>query len=202
MITVLHLYYGRHPLWTSSSVNAVCSDRRTDCVTVTICQHRSTVVWVDCAKMTCCIGFFFSFLSIYMLLYKQRGLWRRVMRDVGAKTQSTLFENHKGLGLKLIFVSIKFFKILICEILNQLLLSVIVKKLNISLCIEDEVFRVPTNSFIEKWRPWKCLNLYILCKNRNLSSFDISFTKHSNICVSICLWAAVKPASSQCCNSN
>ena len=72
------------------------------------------------------------------------------MRDVGAKTQSTLFENHKGLGLKLIFVSIKFFKILICEILNQLLLSVIVKKLNISLCIEDEVFRVPTNSFIEK----------------------------------------------------
>ncbi len=37
--------------------------------------------WVDCAKMTCCIGFFFFlFSSIYMLLYKQRGLWRRVMK--------------------------------------------------------------------------------------------------------------------------
>lgn len=56
--------------------------RRANCVTVTICQHRSTVVWVDCAKMTCCIGFSFLFisLSIYMLLYKQRGLWRRVMK--------------------------------------------------------------------------------------------------------------------------
>lgn len=103
------------------------------CVKVTICQHRSTVVWVDCAKMTCCIGFFFFFffvsLSIYMLLYKQRGLWTRVIWNVGARTQSTLFENHKGLGLKLIFVSIKFFKILICEILNQLSSSVIEMKL-------------------------------------------------------------------------
>lgn len=56
--------------------------QRANCLRVTICQHRSTVVWDDCAKMTCCIGFFFLFfsLSIYMLLYKQRGLWRRVMK--------------------------------------------------------------------------------------------------------------------------
>lgn len=80
MITVLHLYYGQNPLWMSSSVNTFLHRRRAKRVKVMICQHRSTVVWVDCAKTTCCIGFFFFSLSIYMLLYKQRGLWRRIMK--------------------------------------------------------------------------------------------------------------------------
>lgn len=80
MITVLHLCYGQNPLWTSSSVNAFLHRWRAKRVKAMICQHRSTVVWVDCAKTTCCIGFFFFSLSIYMLLYKQRGLWRRIMK--------------------------------------------------------------------------------------------------------------------------
>lgn len=81
--------------------------------------------------------FFFSFLWVYTCCCISKEGFGEESWNVGAKTQSTLFENHKGLGLKLIFVSIKFFKILICEILNQLLLSVIVMKLNfsISCCI-------------------------------------------------------------------
>lgn len=56
-----------------------------------ICQHRSTYVWVDCAKMTCCI-FHFPFLWVYTCCcISKRGLWRS-RENVGAKTQSTLFE--------------------------------------------------------------------------------------------------------------
>lgn len=57
----------KNPLWMSSSVSTVSSSREHNCVKVKRCQRRRTVVWVDCAKIACCIGFFF-FLSIYMLL--------------------------------------------------------------------------------------------------------------------------------------
>lgn len=66
MITVLQL-------WSKTIVNefitkCIFLQWRAKCLEEMKCQHRSTIVWVDSAKMTCCKGFFFSFLTIYMLL--------------------------------------------------------------------------------------------------------------------------------------
>lgn len=102
VISVLHLYYSLAPLWMSCAVKTLCSNGKQ---IESKCQHRSTVVRVDCAKMTCCIGF--SFFWIYTCCCISKEGFGKESWNVGAKTQSTLFENHKGLGLKLIFVSIK-----------------------------------------------------------------------------------------------
>lgn len=73
-----------------------------------------------------------------------------------AHKHSTLFENYKGLGLKFIFVSIKFFQILICEILNLLLVSVIAHSVGF-LC--HEMFLPCTNS---KWKDRKYFTLFVV----------------------------------------
>lgn len=71
LFTRLHDYCITPVLRWKSVVNDFISKHvllqwRAKCVRVTICQHRSTVVWVDCAKMTCCIGFFSFLFSKYI----------------------------------------------------------------------------------------------------------------------------------------
>lgn len=187
--------------------------QRANCLKVMKCQHRNTIVWVDCAKMTCCIGFFFSFLWVYTCCCISKEGFGEESWNVGAKTQSTLFENHKGLGLKLIFVSIKFFKILICEILNRLLLSVIMMKnlivvlwciRNIGLYLDvffphqvDEIsIFSPQNCSLEALQrscscapfPEMILNETLLCLIELSLSFSISAQwtfQYSNICLQL-----------------
>lgn len=57
-------------------------------------------VRVDCAKMICLYRFFFFFPSVYTCCCISKEGFGGQSWNVGAKTQSTLFENHKGLGLR------------------------------------------------------------------------------------------------------
>lgn len=98
MITVFPS--GQNPSWMSFS------ERYFDPMEsklVIICQHRITMYELIVPKWSVCIGFFFSlflFPSVYTCCCISKEGFGGQSWNVGAKTQSTLFENHKGLGLR------------------------------------------------------------------------------------------------------
>lgn len=134
MITVLRLYYGQHPLWLSTTHFAPLESKLFESNDMPA-QEYHCMSWLCQNDLLYRVYFLFLLVCTCCCISKEG--FGEESWNVGAKTQSTLFENHKGLRLKLTFVSIKFFKILICEILNRLLLSIVVMKLKFSCCIED-----------------------------------------------------------------
>lgn len=93
------------PLWSKSIVNEFISERYFDPMEsklVIICQHRITMYELIVPKWSVCIGFFplFLFPSVYTCCCISKEGFGGQSWNVGAKTQSTLFENHKGLGLR------------------------------------------------------------------------------------------------------
>lgn len=95
------------PLWSKSIVNEFISERYFDPMEsklVIICQHRITMYELIVPKWSVCIGFDFFFFPLFPSVYtccciSKEGFGGQSW-NVGAKTQSTLFENHKGLGLR------------------------------------------------------------------------------------------------------